>query len=329
MMSKYRIEITEGNAEPAIISKTSIEINDESLIENWNEAILDVDINADLLESRKTRDYLIDIVMVETEKIRSLFVEDPYNPLVVILSDIYGVTEDNLCQQIHEGKIIDAIHECQFFFKEVMEACLNENPIDKRFQKIKTLSVKDRYYYCKKNGYGFIADLENTTIKCSMYVDKDFNPKQGKTCMTYVYYPENLFEVCHILFTNMVINDLTVRKCKNCNKYFVKNKNYNNEYCSRLIPGKNKTTCKDVGAMRLYRKNYDEIQNVYDKAYKRHYAQACRKNITFAVFDEWVLRAKSLKEEAREKNITDKDILDTMFKKISLKIPRKKRYSDY
>jgi len=83
------------------------------------------------------------------------------------------------------------------------------------------------------------------------------------------------------------------KTCRHCGKYF--NAGHGNaEYCERLV-GTSDKTCRDVGALRLYREKAK--QNLeYNRAYKRNYARIRAKRMTAAEFREWGERARACRD---------------------------------
>lgn len=95
------------------------------------------------------------------------------------------------------------------------------------------------------------------------------------------------------------------KKCGYCGKYFLLTAGLFSDYCTREIEGMDGRVCRDMG----HRKKYaDKIKtnpywNVYNKAYKQHYARYLKKKMTQAEFAEWADYALELRSKAENGEI--------------------------
>ena len=129
--------------------------------------------------------------------------------------------------------------------------------------------------------------------------------KKGYSEVIYEEYKvDSLFEVLFLEIYHMILDKTLVKKCRNCNKYFVV-KNLNTEYCDRLINDDEESdddrTCSDVGPKRSYQKKLenDLPLKFYDRAYKTHYARIKSGKMTKQEFFIWQQEAKAKLEEVR------------------------------
>ena len=205
----------------------------------------------------------------------------------ILLWGIYRIDHDTILNCELKEKILQDLKESQSYFYEQARIFLDENP-PAAFHEFSTLLPKERY--CKYNSV-------ITSIKCSFLLDEDSMEVIER------FYPQTIFEVCYIFFIKMIIKNSTIKKCGHCGKFFEKRLGYNNEYCNRPIPGKNKT-CKDIGAMEKYRKeSIDDIQKTYKKHYGKVYAYCKRKGLN-RQFPVWLDHASELRELARSTNMS-------------------------
>jgi len=96
----------------------------------------------------------------------------------------------------------------------------------------------------------------------------------------------------------------TIKRCKNCGKFFLNTKKYAMEYCDNIFDKKTNRTCREIGAEKSYK---NKVQNnpvllAYQRAYKTHYARVLKKKMTKSEFTKWgdwsiELREKALKNE--------------------------------
>ena len=113
-----------------------------------------------------------------------------------------------------------------------------------------------------------------------------------------VYEIYNLRQLLFIEILNMIQNDVKVRVCKNCKKYFVVS-NLNTMYCERLYTSNRK--CSDVGSNKTFREKIagDEAYTIYSRAYKTHYARQKRGKMDRIEFLDWYDEAKNKLDKVR------------------------------
>ena len=89
---------------------------------------------------------------------------------------------------------------------------------------------------------------------------------------------------------SMIKANQKVRKCKNCDKYFIITDKNTDDYCTRILT--NGMTCKEKSKL-------NPIEINYRKAYKTHHARMRKGKITKEELDKWRLLAKEKLELAR------------------------------
>lgn len=94
----------------------------------------------------------------------------------------------------------------------------------------------------------------------------------------------------------MITQDVLIKKCANCGRYFILGGRSDIEYCSRPLDDQPGKTCQDVGALNKYmdKVHTDPIRKEFHKAYKRNHSRVRVGTMTQAEFLEW-------SDEAREK----------------------------
>ncbi len=129
--------------------------------------------------------------------------------------------------------------------------------------------------------------------------------KKQKVTLTQSLYINNLHQLCYIEFLQMVEKNIYIRKCKNCNKYFIPYNRPDTLYCDRLMSEDGKT-CKDVGAMNIYREKIkeDPIMEMYNRVYKKYNARVRYKKITQEDFYNWSEKAREMRDKAKGGEIT-------------------------
>jgi len=126
--------------------------------------------------------------------------------------------------------------------------------------------------------------------------------EDGELCIDYFVMG---FEDClYIELMEMLKSQTLIKKCKNCNRYFIPQK-ANIDYCSRVIQFENKT-CQEVGYTKTFAKavKNDDLLQAYTRAYKAHYARMSKprkkiSNMSREAFKAWHVEAKEKLKQAR------------------------------
>lgn len=112
------------------------------------------------------------------------------------------------------------------------------------------------------------------------------------------YLIDNLGQILYLEIMSMIQSGTMIRKCRNCGKYFVVN-NRKIAYCNRnYADGK---TCSAVGSIKTFQKKLEKEKELelYNRAYKTHYARRKKGTMTQDEFEVWCTHAKEKLEEVR------------------------------
>jgi hypothetical protein len=120
-----------------------------------------------------------------------------------------------------------------------------------------------------------------------------------------VLYPKSVDEIVEFFVRDCLRRELKFRRCKSCGKYFALTGYSNTEYCDRLF-GDSDKTCKEAGAVRLYRTRIiaDPKIQAYNRAYKKRFAWIKYKKISKEAFYEWSERARVQRDRCLAGEIT-------------------------
>ena len=118
------------------------------------------------------------------------------------------------------------------------------------------------------------------------------------------------FEFAHILH-----EDVIIRKCKNCGKYFVVTGRKDTVYCDNPSPGHEGKTCREIGAQvtRANKEKSDETTREYRKLYMRLKMQSNRhpKDDTLRdKVDKLVLEGKKSRDKLESGEITAEEYME-------------------
>ena len=154
---------------------------------------------------------------------------------------------------------------------------------------LKPLNFQQRFYLTSifnKNFFRLAIDLDNQpgfTFKYpsdfystkpkteKQYIDRimEYDPHGKKLTNDNYYKSKNIFSALYITLYHLTfITNTYIKKCKNCGKYFLSNKN-NTVYCDNIF--EDNKTCKQVGSRRAQKKKEDG-NPVYQK-YRGIYAK--------------------------------------------------------
>ena len=144
----------------------------------------------------------------------------------------------------------------------------------------------------------------------------DFQPMQisyepvGSVSFTDVLYPKNIYDVIDFSLRECVRQNISMRRCKNCGKYFALTVHGSTEYCSRVFDSRGRT-CKEVGAMRQYVQVHaqDELLKIYRREYKRRFAWIRAGKISQEAFSAWSREMQQEKEKCDKGEITAEEFI--------------------
>ena len=154
---------------------------------------------------------------------------------------------------------------------------------------LKPLNFQQRFYLTcilNKTFFNLAINVENQPSFTFRYSDEfystkprtekqyikriiEYDPNGKKLTNDNYYKSKNIFSALYIILYHLTfIANTYIKKCKNCGKYFLSNKN-NTVYCDNIF--EDNKTCKQVGSRRAQKKKEDD-NPVYQK-YRGIYAK--------------------------------------------------------
>ena len=135
----------------------------------------------------------------------------------------------------------------------------------------------------------------------AFYLEKPFQTYYGRVATKEV---EQLYGITRIddlfrfEFIKMIEHDIFIKKCKNCERFFIPRRRVDAEYCDRIFGDSNRK-CSEIGAMLRYEKKVaeDPILVAYSKAYKRFNSRTRAKKMTQTEFLNWSEQARKLRDQ--------------------------------
>ncbi len=119
----------------------------------------------------------------------------------------------------------------------------------------------------------------------------------GETIATEVLETEDPAAFAEFLIYRYMQEDLRMRKCKYCSRWFATHGRTKLEYCDRLIENSSKT-CREMGSLRLYeqRQMEDPAIREYKRSYKTHNARIRYGLMTREEFTAWSVEARAKRD---------------------------------
>ena len=112
------------------------------------------------------------------------------------------------------------------------------------------------------------------------------------------YEINNLQELLSLEVMSMVQSGTVIKKCENCDKYFVRN-NKKYKYCSRI--DESGGSCSEAAKTKLHKQKLDNDPafKAYNTAYKTHYARIKSGFMSKKAFKSWQFEAKTKLDQVR------------------------------
>ena len=144
--------------------------------------------------------------------------------------------------------------------------------------------------------------LDNGILKEFLAIKKSIKKEAEYFPATYnVNYILDLFM---LEFEMLVREDLKLRRCRHCGRYFII-KNLKNFYCSSIADGETEP-CDVIGSDRSYRKHLknNPVLDFYRQMYQTRRQRMNRRNENIASFDVWEKKAQTLRDKALSDEIS-------------------------
>ena len=132
-----------------------------------------------------------------------------------------------------------------------------------------------------------------------------FEPVDGDTCAP-VLYANTVADMISFSLQTCVERSITVRRCKNCGRYFAQTGRISAEYCDRT-PLDSQSSCRAMGAFQQWtlKQADDPVFKVYRREYKRRFAWIKAGRISDSQFYAWSEQAREQKKKCDEGIITE------------------------
>ena len=131
-----------------------------------------------------------------------------------------------------------------------------------------------------------------------------FEPVEPGRCSS-VLYSSSISDMIDYSLRSCVERGITVRRCKNCGRYFPQTGRVSAEYCERPV-AEGQQTCREAGAFQQWTKKQsdDPIFKAYRKEYKKRFAWIKAGRISDTNFYAWSEQAREMKKKCDGNAIT-------------------------
>ena len=150
----------------------------------------------------------------------------------------------------------------------------------------------------------YLYQLEaNNKIRSGHYffLDNPFSVFYGVTKppeIAELYEINMIKDLIRFEFMKMIEHDIFIKKCKNCERYFIPRGRADAEYCSRIF-GESGRKCSEIGATLRYERKVtgNPILEAHKKAYRRFNSRTRAKKMTQSEFMAWSDEASRKRDE--------------------------------
>ncbi len=199
----------------------------------------------------------------------------------------------------------------QSFMKQQMEFCMDgANDEDyKQLSPVERLYIYEQWrkskgeqpLYFETNTFFsrlVISDEISTDGKFSIDELADKMKKQKPQIAEMTVLPTG-WALMRFELMKMISQNVPVKMCANCGRFFILDGRSDIAYCSRLLADQPGKTCQDVGALNKYmdKVHTDPIRKEFHKAYKRNHSRVRVGTMTQAEFLEWSDEARIKRDQ--------------------------------
>ena len=182
---------------------------------------------------------------------------------------------------------------------------LNNNNEDKEFNPY----IKYKAYAIKNNMNMYAQNIDVVMDSLSIFKNDFVNIKLNELTKNInngninfqsgaKYSSLSLSNICYVVLNEIASNNITIKTCKNCGRYFIPVNRHAEVYCD-LTPIGNNKKCRELGARNTYNKSIQEVEGllVYRRTYQRRLMELSRNSETTeeerSEFNRWKKEAQA------------------------------------
>ena len=208
----------------------------------------------------------------------------------------------------------------QSFMKQQLEFCVDGSN-DEKYMQLKPIERLYIYEQWRKSNGEQPLYFETQTFSSQLVISEEIQPKgdfsiekladklkKQKPQIAEMAVLPTGWALMRFEMMKMITQGVFIKKCANCNRYFILDGRTDVEYCSRPLTNQPEKACRDIGALNKYmgKVNADPIRKEYHKAYKRNHSRLRVATMTQAEFLEWSDEAQQKRDQCLAGRI-DKD----------------------
>ena len=165
----------------------------------------------------------------------------------------------------------------------------------------------------------FMASMAHRKLNGSAPISSDhevLTPENGTPFLCASYDFDRLGAFLYEDFFRGLAEHYIPKRCSNCGKWFLIDAGIYSDYCENPLAEDRTKTCRMVSARKKYdtKCKEDPIWNIYNKAYKAHYARVLKKKMSKVEFEAWSRYAVELREQAERNEISFEEYVRTIKK---------------
>ncbi len=130
-----------------------------------------------------------------------------------------------------------------------------------------------------------------------------------------IKYSSRYFDnICFIVLSELVNNNITIKTCKHCGRYFIPVNRQAEVYCDLTPRSGNGKKCRELGARTTYAKNVKEVDGllIYRRTYQKRLMELSRNPNTSEKdkkkFNAWKKSAQEKIKEFKKGKITEEQL---------------------
>ena len=137
-----------------------------------------------------------------------------------------------------------------------------------------------------------MEQFRRKNVGCYFYLENPFRTFYGvlpsQEIVQQLYEIDTIDDLFRFEFVKMIEHDVFIKKCKNCERFFIPRRRADADYCDRIY-GDTHRKCSEIGATLRYERKVagNPILEAHKKAYRRFNSRVRNKKMTQAEFMAW------------------------------------------
>ena len=257
----------------------------QSITDNWSRFIAEDD--RDALENFKRKLGRLASIHIY---FRLLYVHCRYRQSAMYIQNDRGSAED--------AQILDELHQLP------EQLPLYQQQVQRFFDLVLDVDSAGREPQAQAAKNYFHDSPKDPGLFSFRPIPLSFEPVEPGRCSP-VLYSSSIRDMIDYSLRSCVERNITVRRCKNCGRWFPQTGRVSAEYCERPVP-KGQQRCRDIGALKQWtlRQANNDAFKAYRKEYKRRFAWIKAGRITDQQFYDWSERARAEKDKCEREEIS-------------------------